>query len=258
MRPRSTAIPRRYAAASSVAFDRIVSGRSSPPAPTGAAAPIVVAGAIAAICAAAATNVPADVAPAPDGATYTTTGSSAANISSTISRVDEYSPPGVFNCTISRCAPAASASSIALPIRLADTGSMASSSTSKCAICPSALAPPAHAYSVSNPPTPKTRIARAMRYLIPNSIGKPRQCNPSPRRQTCHKSIIEHCPISRIPPRGRRYYERMGCYRQGEFSRIPHAPPQAPTASRYCRLSYACIRQTQTRRKSPRTTRIAA
>ena len=78
--------------------------------------------------------------------------------------------------------------------------------TSKCATCPSALAPPAHAYSASNPPTPKTRTARATRYLIRNSIGKPRQDNPGITQApfTCPLTrqgiaIIEHCKVSRIP-----------------------------------------------------------
>ena len=57
------------AAASCVAFDSIVSGRSSPFGPTGDAAPMLVVGDIAATCAAAAMKVPADAAWAPGGDT---------------------------------------------------------------------------------------------------------------------------------------------------------------------------------------------
>ena len=62
LRPRSSAMLRRNAAASFVAFDSIVSGRSSPVTSTGEAAPMFVPLAIAATCPAAAMNVPADAA----------------------------------------------------------------------------------------------------------------------------------------------------------------------------------------------------
>ena len=63
----------------------------------GCAAPIVVPGAIAARLAAIVTNIPADAALAPDGATYTITGSGAPSRSSTSLRVVLNKPPGVSN-----------------------------------------------------------------------------------------------------------------------------------------------------------------
>ena len=62
LRPLSSAIVLMKAAVSSVTLELIVSGRSSPPGPTGDAAPILVTGAMAAMCAAAVTNVPAEAA----------------------------------------------------------------------------------------------------------------------------------------------------------------------------------------------------
>ena len=68
-RPRFSAIPRRSAAASSLALTCSVSPKSSPCPPTTAAAPISVTGAIAKIFAAAPINVPALAAWAPEGET---------------------------------------------------------------------------------------------------------------------------------------------------------------------------------------------
>jgi hypothetical protein len=69
LRSRLSAMPRNKAAASSVALRWSVSGRSSPPASTTEAAPMLVVGAIAATPAAATMNVPADAAWAPSGQT---------------------------------------------------------------------------------------------------------------------------------------------------------------------------------------------
>ena len=69
LRPRPWAMLRIKAAASWVALDARVSGRSCPPPATGEAAPMLVAGAMAATCAAAVMKVPAEAARAPDGAT---------------------------------------------------------------------------------------------------------------------------------------------------------------------------------------------
>jgi hypothetical protein len=68
-RPRRFAMLRMNAAASSVAFFESVLGRSAPPVPTTAAAPMFVAGAIASSAADEAMNVPAEAAWAPSGAT---------------------------------------------------------------------------------------------------------------------------------------------------------------------------------------------
>ena len=78
-----------------VALALMVSGSSSPPAATGDAAPIFVPGDIAATCAAATRNVPADAALEPDGVTSTATGTGESRMSPTISRMDSRSPPGV-------------------------------------------------------------------------------------------------------------------------------------------------------------------
>ena len=68
---------------------------SCPPLATGCAAPMLVAGAIAAMCPAMVMKTPADAAPAPLGATYTITGTGEPNISFTMVRVEFSSPPGV-------------------------------------------------------------------------------------------------------------------------------------------------------------------
>ena len=76
LRPRSVAIERANAAASFATFFRL--SLSAPPeSATGCAAPMLVAGASAATCAAMVMKTPADAARAPVGATYTTTGSGA-------------------------------------------------------------------------------------------------------------------------------------------------------------------------------------
>ena len=85
-------------------------------------------------------NVPADAARAPGGDTYTTTGNGEANMSSTISRVDSRSPPGVLSWTISISAPVSCASSIALEKCFASSGVIAPSIASMRASPPDASA----------------------------------------------------------------------------------------------------------------------
>ena len=112
VRSRSVAISRRKAAASWVVFAFIVSGRSFPPESTGAAAPTVVPGDMAAMWAAASMNVPADAARAPDGVTKTATGTGESMIMPTISRVESRRPPGVSSSMTRRGAALASARAI--------------------------------------------------------------------------------------------------------------------------------------------------
>jgi len=81
--------------------------------PTGCAAPMLLEGAIAAMCAASVMNTPAEPARAPGGPTHTTTGTLADSSACTMSRVEERSPPGVSMRMISASAPCASASLIA-------------------------------------------------------------------------------------------------------------------------------------------------
>ena len=77
LRPRSIATVRMKAAASFSTFFIIVLSAPPPPTDTGDAAPMLVAGAMAATCPAIVMNTPADAARAPVGATNTTTGTSA-------------------------------------------------------------------------------------------------------------------------------------------------------------------------------------
>ncbi len=74
---------------------------------------MVVPGAIAATLPAMVTKTPAEVAPAPLGATYTMTGSGGAKSSLTIDLVESSSPPGVSSSMISARAPSRSAAAIA-------------------------------------------------------------------------------------------------------------------------------------------------
>src|SRR2546428_457371 len=94
-RPRSSATVRMNAAASFSIFFIIVLSTFPPPSMTGDAAPMLVAGAIAATCAASVMKTPAEAARAPVGATKMMTGTSAPNIRWTIARMDRSSPPGV-------------------------------------------------------------------------------------------------------------------------------------------------------------------
>ena len=70
------------------------SPRSSPPAETGCAAPMLVPGAMAATWAACTMKAPAEAARPPPG-THTTTGTGEARMDCTMPRMDSTSPPGV-------------------------------------------------------------------------------------------------------------------------------------------------------------------
>ena len=95
LRPRVAAIVRANAAASFSTLLFISLSKEPPSAATGWAAPMLVAGAIAAMGAAIVMKTPAEAARAPVGATYTTTGTSELRISCTIDRMERSSPPGV-------------------------------------------------------------------------------------------------------------------------------------------------------------------
>ena len=83
------------------------------PATTGWAAPMLVEGAIAAMCPASVMNTPAEPAREPDGATKTATGTLAFMMRLTMARVDSRSPPGVSSMMTRQTAPSASDRSIA-------------------------------------------------------------------------------------------------------------------------------------------------
>jgi hypothetical protein len=126
LRPRSVAMVRTKAAASFSIFF-IMSLSAPPPTATGWAAPIFVAGAIAATCAAIVMNTPADAARAPVGATYTMTGISALRMVCTIDRMERSSPPGVSSWMMRACERSAWARSTAVAMRRTVTGVIAPS-----------------------------------------------------------------------------------------------------------------------------------
>src|SRR2546425_2044120 len=121
LRPRSSATVRMNAAASFSTFFIIVLS-APPPSATGEAAPMLVAGAIAATWAAIVMKTPAEAARAPVGATYTMTGTSALNMRWTIARIERSSPPGVSSWMTSAWARSAWARSMAMPTRRSVTG----------------------------------------------------------------------------------------------------------------------------------------
>ncbi|OLD75578.1 MAG: hypothetical protein AUG87_12505 [Candidatus Rokubacteria bacterium 13_1_20CM_4_70_14] len=121
-RPRSSATVRMNAAASFSIFFIIVLSTVPPPSMTGDAAPMLVAGAIAAMCAASVMKTPAEAARAPVGATKMMTGTSAPNIRWTIARMDRSSPPGVSSWMTSAWARSLCARSSASPTRRSVTG----------------------------------------------------------------------------------------------------------------------------------------
>src|SRR5262245_30235168 len=85
---------------------------TAPPIETGEAAPRLVPGAMAAMCAAYRMNVPALAARAPLGATNTTTGTGEARIALITSRIEVSRPPGVSTCTMTSSAPSFAARSM--------------------------------------------------------------------------------------------------------------------------------------------------
>jgi hypothetical protein len=94
-RPRGSVTERRSAETSSPTFFAIVFGRSSPPPPTGDAAPAFVPGAIAAMSHDMRTMKPAEAACDPGGATQPTTGTGEPSIACAITRVESSRPPCV-------------------------------------------------------------------------------------------------------------------------------------------------------------------
>src|SRR3954470_18211821 len=95
---------------------------------TGEAAPRLVPGAMAAICAAYRMKVPALAARAPLGATKTATGTGEARIALITSRIEVSSPPGVSICRITSSAPSLAARSMLRFAKCALAGPMAPSS----------------------------------------------------------------------------------------------------------------------------------
>jgi hypothetical protein len=123
---RSAAMLRAKAAASFSIFLR-VSLSTFPPTATGWAAPMLVAGAMAARWPAMVMKTPAEAARAPVGATYTMTGISALRMVCTIERMERSSPPGVSSCNTRAGARWAWARSTAPAMRRTVTGVMAPS-----------------------------------------------------------------------------------------------------------------------------------
>ncbi len=109
---RASAIDRMLAIASFLTLSPIVPVSSSPPAPTGDAAPMFVPGAMYARCDASVMNVPALAARPPLGATHTMVGSGASSSADTIRWVASRLPPGVFKVTITAAEPSADACAI--------------------------------------------------------------------------------------------------------------------------------------------------
>ena len=114
-RPRSSAIDVIWAIVSLRTLRPRSPSMSSPCPLIGVAAPTLVAGAIAARCAASVMNVPALAACAPEGPTHTMTGSGASNSAWTMSRVASSEPPGVSSWMTTAGAPSAAA--FAMPSR---------------------------------------------------------------------------------------------------------------------------------------------
>src|SRR5438094_563538 len=128
LRPRSMAIVRMNAAASFSTL-RMLSLSMPPPTDTGWAAPMFVAGAMAATWAAMVMKTPAEAARAPVGPTHTTTGISALSRRWQIARIERSRPPGVSSWMTSACAPPAFARVSALSMRRSVTGLMTPSMT---------------------------------------------------------------------------------------------------------------------------------
>src|SRR5881409_3244349 len=128
LRPRSMAIVRMNAAASFSTL-RMLSLSMLPPTDTGWAAPMFVAGAMAATWAAMVMKTPAEAARAPVGPTHTTTGISALSRRWQIARIERSRPPGVSSWITSACAPSAFARAIALSTSRSVTGLMTPSTT---------------------------------------------------------------------------------------------------------------------------------
>ena len=108
-RPRASAIERMFAMASFFTFSPMVPVMSSPPEPTGDAAPMFVPGAMYARCEASVMNVPALAARPPLGATHTIVGSGASRSDETMRWVESSAPPGVLSLMITAGEPSSAA-----------------------------------------------------------------------------------------------------------------------------------------------------
>ena len=108
--PRAVAMLRIWATASFSTFVRRSPSISSPDEDTGCAAPMFVAGAIAATCPAIVMNVPAEAAREPEGETYVITGTRAVSIRLVIRLVESRSPPGVLMVNTTAATPRSSPS----------------------------------------------------------------------------------------------------------------------------------------------------
>ena len=106
----------------------------------GAAAPMLVLGAMTAKLAAAVMKVPAEAARAPGGDTYTAVGTLSLNRSSVIFWVELRRPPGVSSFMITTSAPSFSPLSMTLEMNRCVTGLMAPSTSASrpCLSCPNA------------------------------------------------------------------------------------------------------------------------
>ena len=127
LRPRGPTNERMKAAESFSSFCFITSSIFSPPRVTGCAAPVLVPGAMAATSAASRMKKPADAARAPEGATYTITGTGDASIFAMIERVESTRPPGVRNSISTASALVCRACSMARPMYSSLMGWMVSS-----------------------------------------------------------------------------------------------------------------------------------
>ncbi len=108
-RPRSSAMAVMDAMVSFMTLSPSVPSMSAPWPPTGVAAPMLVAGAIAATWPASVMKVPALAARLPAGATHTITGIGASSSAWTMSRVASSEPPGVSSSMTTAGAPSAAA-----------------------------------------------------------------------------------------------------------------------------------------------------
>ena len=161
LRSCSSASERMRATASFVTFLASVSGRSSPPEPTTEAAPMFVFGAMAATSAASMTNVAADAARAPSGATQAMTGTSLARMALMMRSMLVSSPPGESTTMIAAADPSSAATCRLSSMNAALTWSMTPVS-SICATCsPSAAAGAARPMI----PSPRARAASTRRAM---------------------------------------------------------------------------------------------
>src|SRR5512132_2625121 len=156
LRPRWAATASAKAAASLSTLSEI----SPPWRSTGVAAPMVVPGAIAATWAEKVMIAPAEAARAPEGVTYTTTGTRAFRNAWLISRIEESSPPGVSSSTRKAACPSRWAARTPPASWSATTGVIgpATRVTSTVGACPTAAGAQA-----SSQPNPRSATASSQR-----------------------------------------------------------------------------------------------